>query len=79
MKTFTVQATSFTSLQAHVRVPDDWTEDDVRRHFRQNGAMGEFRETGSDWEWGDITEDPDIPDSEIDDTFAEDTPKPETS
>ena len=72
MKTFTVQAMDISYLQTNVSVPDHWTEKDVLGYFQQAGIMGEFHMTSNEWKWGDITEDPSIPEKEIDSIFPED-------
>jgi len=58
-KKFIVTATVTTDMYAVVKVPDDWTAEDVEAYYHMNGASGEFLEDpfGNSWTWGSVEED----------------------
>ena len=50
-KKFYVAARETRAMSAIVEVPDDWTLDDLRQWYEQNGASGEFKTDYSEWSW----------------------------
>lgn len=54
MRNVTVTATYYTTFTATVSVPDHWTNDQVREHYRTYGASGEFEEALGDWHWDEV-------------------------
>lgn len=59
-------------LFCYVAAPDNWTQEDVETHYKDNGANGQFSEDidNFDWEWGDAIERADLIEEDADEDLT---------